>query len=244
MRKILLSLFFTMIWSYSNIVSAIDHKERFELNLGSELPFYMGVQFRYNITAQYYSKLSSGFAMQFLMRSYQKVLEGFGYERNTALALEALFNSFVSDVRIGWATNVNEGFFIELGYHLMLWGKGEVSQEFIDSILNVDSGNILSADNIYAHTLHHGPILSIGYKMTLIDKLSLSLAVSGYKPIFSHARVEYSANSTPVVNGTSDTVSTQLENQSLGDLHNEVINNMIVKKLFFVSLGVWFGLKF
>ena len=232
------------MWSYSSIASAVDRNERFELNFGSELPFYMGVQFRYNITTQYYSKLSAGFAMQFLMQSYQKVLEGFGYEKNTASALDALFNSFVSDVRVGWAVNVNEGFFVELGYHLMLWGKGEVSQEFIDGIFKISSDNILSSESIYAHTLHHGPALSIGYKIILIDKLSLSLAISGYKPIFSHAKLEYTADSTPIVNNTSDTLSTQLKNQSLGDLHNKVINNIIVKNLFFVSLGVWFGLKF
>ena len=237
-------LFFIIVGSYSNIVSAIDHKERFELNIGSELPFYMGVQFRYNITSQYYSKISAGFAMQFLMQSYQKVLEEFNYEEHTVSALEALFNSFVSDVRIGWTTNVNKGFFAELGYHVMLWGKGKVSQQFINQILKTDSDDILSADSIYAHTFHHGPVFSMGYKIILIDKLSLSLAVSGYKPIFSHAKLEYSASSPPIVNNTSDRVSNQLENQSLGDLHNKTINNIIVKKLFFISLGVWFGLKF
>ena len=237
-------LFFIIIGSYSHIASAIDHKDRFELNLGSEMPFYMGVQFRYNITSRYYSKISAGFAMQFLMQSYQKALEKFNYEEHTVSALEALFNSFVSDVRIGWATNVNKGFFAELGYHLMTWGKGKVSQKFINQILKTDSDDIFSADSIYAHTFHHGPVLSLGYKIILIDKLSLSLAVSGYKPIFSHAKLEYIASSPPITNNTSDRVSTQLENQSLGDLHNKAINNIIVKKLFFVSLGLWFGLEF
>ncbi len=233
-----------MAWSYSNIVSAVNYREPFELNVGSELPLYTGVQFRYNITEQYYSKLSAGFAMQFFMQSYQKILENFGYTKNTTAVMEALFNSFVSDIRIGWAFNVNKGFFVELGYNLMVWGKGKINQGFIDSVLEINSDNVLSSDAIYAHVLHHGPVLSIGYKIILIDKLSLSLAVSGYKPLFSHTKLEYVIDSSPVVEDDSDTVSDQLENQRLSDLHNKAIDNIIIKKLFFVSLGVWFGLSF
>ena len=233
-----------MAWSYSSTISATSYREPFELNVGSELPFYTGVQFRYNITEQYYSKLSAGFAMQFFMQSYQKILENFGYTKDTSLVMETLFNSFISDIRIGWALNVNEGFFVELGYYLMVWGKGEINQRFIDDVLEINSNNVLSSNGIYAHILHHGPILSIGYKIILIDKLSLSLTVSGYKPLFSHTKLEYITDSPPVVESDTDTVSDQLENQSLGDLYNNAIDSIITKKLFFISLGVWFGLSF
>ena len=237
-------MFFLTVWSYSSATGAIAHKDRFELNVGSELPFYMGAQLKYDISSQYYFKLSSGFAMQFLMKSYQNILESLGYTENTASVIEALFNSFVSDVRMGWAINVNEGLFVELGYYLMVWGKGQINQKVIDEVLNINSDDISSAESVYIHTLHHGPLLSIGYKITLIDKLSLNLAVSGYKPLFSHASLEYSAHSTSIVNGATDTVSAQLENHALDASHNEVIDNIFVNKLFFVSLGVWFGLRF
>ena len=138
--------------------------------------------------------------------------------------LSALANSVVFDARMGWAMSIYEGPYVELGYSFMLWGRGEVTGREINNTINSNSD--LSDDSNYQVNIrNHGPALHIGYRFILIDKLTLNMDFGVYKPLFSTTALNYGDVSVPS-----------------GD--SEAINDLLIRQIWFLSLGVWFGLVF
>ena len=220
-----------------------DETDRFELNFGVELPFYVGVQTRYNINTEYYAKISAGFAMQIFMRSQQQILESvLGFNETRAGVIQALSNSFIVDMRAGWTANLyEEGPYLELGYGLMAWGSGQMDAGRMYEIFQFPPAD-LEAENIHTHIFHHGPLLAFGYAFVLTNKLSLSLGMSVYKPLFSYTELEYSEGAVSAVD--SENNLSVKEQEIFNNLDENSINGFIVKQLFFTSLDLWFGLRF
>ena len=225
--KIFIFLLIAGLFSTSS-AGALKHSDRFEINAGGDLPFYAGALVRYNMSTQFYTKLSAGFAMEFFVKAHQKVLEGLGFEREIALMTRALANSFVAEARVGLSSHIYSGAYAEAGYSLMLFGKGQLDKTAVSNFFRV---HLEEAENIYAHVTHHGPSLHIGYKMNLVENLSLSVDIGAYKPLFSITKLE----SIPQTDSTM---------KMLGKMSEQAVNDFVVKKLFFLSLGLWLGLGF
>ncbi len=217
---------FLPLYSAFGFVSGSD---RYELSIGGDFPFYApGMHLRYNWSTQYYTKLGAGFALDFLMKTNQSLLNELGVSRHTSLLTSALVNSVVFDFRLGWSVSMYEGPYIELGYGLMLWGKGEVKGKEINSVTGVINPAEKLSDDIthQVNIINHGPSLHIGYRFILIDKLTFNMDVGVYKPLFSRTELDY-GNQTSTPAGAS-----------------EKINDLVINDLWFLSLGVWFGLSF
>ena len=202
----------------------VSGADRYELSLGADAPFFTGMQARYNFNTQYYAKAGAGFAMELFMNAHQDLLSQTGLSKNSSMLVTALTNSVVFDVRLGWAVNIYEGPYLELGYGLMLWGKGEVKGAMINSALN--KSNPLPAGSTYeVDVLNHGPSFHIGYRFILIDKLSFNMDLGVYKPLFAQTKLNYGNESVPS-----------------GD--SEKVNDLVFKEIWFLSVGLWFGLSF
>ena len=210
------------VYSAFGFMSGAD---RYELSIGGGVPFYApGMHLRYNWNTQYYTKLGAGFALEFLMNTHQKVLNELGVSTDTSLLTKALVNSVVFDLRFGWSMSVYEGPYIELGYGLMLLGKGEVKGSEINKTTNLTnqlSNNSTNQVNI----INHGPALYLGYRFILMDKLTLNMDLGAYKPLFSSTKLDYGNIAVPA--GESGKV-----------------NDLVVRELWFLSLGIWLGLSF
>ena len=213
------------IYSAFGFISGAD---RSELSIGGDFPFYApSMHLRYNWSTQYYTKLVAGFALDFLMQTNQSLLNELGVSRHTSLLTSALVNSVVFDVRLGWSVSMYEGPYIELGYGLMIWGKGEVKGKEINSVPNLTTTEKLSDDITYqVNIINHGPSLHIGYRFILIEKLTFNMDVGVYKPLFSRTELNYGNQTSPPA-GAGDT-----------------INDLVTDDLWFLSLGIWFGLSF
>ena len=157
------------------------------------------------------------------MNTHQHISNSLGFNPNTALLSKALSNSVVFDLRMGWAMSIYEGPYLELGYNLMIWGKGKVTGQDIKNYLgSVDKLQDINEVNI----LNHGPALNIGYRFFLMDKLSLSMDLGVYKPFFSHVTLNY-GSAVPVPAGSVDKV--------------KKIN---LQDLWFLKAGLWIGVSF
>ena len=197
--------------------------DRYELSVGGDFPVWTGLQARYNWSTRYYTKVSAGFAIELFMNTHQHISNSLGFNPNTALLSKALSNSVVFDLRMGWAMSIYEGPYLELGYNLMIWGKGKVTGQDIKNYLgSVDKLQDINEVNI----LNHGPALNIGYRFFLMDKLSLSMDLGVYKPLFSHVTLNY-GSAVPVPAGSVDKV--------------KKIN---LQDLWFLKAGLWIGVSF
>ena len=219
-QKIILIFFLFSIHSAFAFVPGAD---RYEISIGGDVPFYTGLQGRYNWSTQYYTKVGAGFALELFMDLHQDMLSTLNLSKNSRTLVSALVNSVIFDARLGWAMSIYEGPYLELGYSLMIWGKGEVMGANLKSTSKVDN---LSDTSIYkVNILNHGPTFHIGYRFILIDKLTLNIDVGVYKPLFSHAKLNYGDILVP----SGET---------------EKINTLLVREIWFLSGGLWFGLSF
>ncbi len=198
--------------------------DRYELSVGGDFPLYTGLQARYNWSTRYYTKAGAGFAIQWFMDTHQQLSNGLGFDSRTTLLSYALINSVVFDLRMGWAMSIYEGPYIELGYKLMIWGKGEVKGHEIATHLG-QVANMQGPSQNYVNILNHGPAMHIGYRMFLMDKLTLSLELGAYKPLFSRTTLNYQGVAVPT--GQSDKVK-----------------DLILQHLWFLTAGLWVGVTF
>ena len=158
-KKNRLFIFLCLFFAHSSF-AYVKGSGRYELGFGAEIPFYIGMQARYNWSTQVYTRVGGGFAMELLMNARQQFLESAGFEQRKSLT-DSLSNSFVVDARLGWTRSVYSGSYLELGYTLMLWGRRDYRI--------------------------HGPAFHIGYRFILIDKLTFNLDLGLYKPLFKWA---------------------------------------------------------
>ena len=199
--------------------------DRYELSVGTDFPLYMlGLQARYNWSTRYYTKAGAGFAIEWSMNTHQQLSNKLGFDRRTALLSKALINSWIFDLRMGWAMSIYEGPYIELGYKLMIWGKGEVTGRDIGTHLG-QVANMQDQSINYVNILNHGPALHIGYRLFLMDKATLSLELGAYKPLFSRTTLNYPGIAQP----------TGGSNQ---------IKDLILRQLWFLTAGLWVGVTF
>ena len=213
------------LFSIQSAFAFVKGADRFELSVGGDVPVYTGIQGRYNWSTQYYTKMGAGFAMELFMEMHQKMWNNIGSSGNTRLLTSALVNSVVFDLRLGWSMSIYEGPYLELGYNLMLWGKGEVEGGELNSAISPK--NKLSDRTRYqANITNHGPTFHIGYRFILIDKLTLNMDLGVYKPLFSKTELNYGSD-IQVSAGESDE-----------------INKLVFDKLWFLSLGLWLGVSF
>lgn len=214
-----------LLFSIQSAFAFVRGADRFELSAGGDIPFYTGIQGRYNWSTQYYTKVGAGFAMELFMDTHQRMWNEIGISRHTRLLTSALVNSVVFDLRFGWSMSVYEGPYVELGYNFMLWGKGEVQGGELNSAISPK--NTLSHSTLYQVNIqNHGPTVHIGYRFILIDKLTLNMDLGVYKPLFSRTELNY-----------GDDISV-----SAGE--SEKVNELVVRKLWFLSLGLWLGVSF
>lgn len=198
--------------------------DRYEIKLGSNIPFSAGVHLRYNWDTQYYTRLGAGFAVKWFMDTQQKMLNQMGFPTaKTMLLTSALTNSVVFSGRMGWAMSIYEGPYLELGYNLMLWGTGEATGDMIKNAIN-SSANVSNQNTV--DILNHGPAVYAGYRFILIDKLTLNMELGAYKPLFAKTDINYGSG-VAVPAGDS-----------------EKVNDLIFNHLWFLSAGLWFGLSF
>ena len=218
-------IIFIFLFSFTSSAFAfVRGTDRFELSFGGDIPFHTGMQFRYNWSTQYYTKLSGGFALELFIDNYHKVLKEMGVLEHNNLLSSSLANSVVFDARLGWTMSIYEGPYIELGYGAMLWGKGEVLGKDINSSIRSQGG--LSDNTHYqVEITNHGPLVHIGYRFILIDKLTLNMDLGVYKPLFSSASLNYG-------------------NESVSSGESEKVNKLVARQLWFLSLGLWFGVSF
>ena len=220
-KKILFILF--MFYTHS-VFAYVSGADRYEISIGGDVLFYTGAQVRYNWSTQYYTKLSGGFAIELFMDGNEKLLQEFGVSKNTKLLTAALVNSVIFDLRMGWAKSIYEGPYLELGYGVMLWGKGEVTGEQINN--TIGSKSDLSNSSIYRMDIvNHGPNFHIGYRFILVDKLTLNMDIGVYKPLFSNTELNYGDVAVPV--GES-----------------KKVDDLLISDVWFLSVGIWFGLSF
>ncbi len=217
-------IFISLLFSMHSAFAFVSSKDRFEFSIGGDFPVYMGAQLRYNWSTQYYTKLGAGFAIELFMNAHQKILDELGFSNDTRLLTAALVNAVMFDLRIGWAKSIYEGPYAELGYNLMLWGTGKVTGSQINSAIGQVSG--LSNESTYqVDVLNHGPTFHIGYRFILIDRLTLNMDLGVYKPLFSNTELNYGDTAVPA--GES-----------------KKVNDILVRKLWFLSLGLWVSLSF
>ena len=213
------------LFSIQSTFAFVRGADRYEISIGGDVPFYTGLQVRYNWSTQYYTKVGAGFALELFMETHQRFLNEFGFSKHTRLLTSALINSVNFDLRLGWSMSIYEGPYIELGYNLMLWGKGEVQGEELNSAIR-PKNNLSDSSKYQIDILNHGPSFHIGYRFILIDKLTLNMDFGVYKPLFSKTELHYGS-------GTS---------VSAGE--SERVNELLIRELWFLSLGLWLGLSF
>ena len=199
-------------------------QDRFEFSIGADIPVHTGGQLRYNWSTNWYSKLGAGFAIEPLMNIHQQMLSGLNFSEHTRLLSSALVNSVMFDAHIGWAKSIYEGPYVEVGYQLMVWGTGKVKGGQIRQFIGHTEG--LSDDTDYqVDILHHGPALHLGYRFILADKLTLNMDLGVFKPLFSNTKLNYGEVTVPA-----------------GEMKK--VNDIIVEKMWFLSLGIWFSFSF
>ena len=213
----------SLLFSVKSAFAFVPGADRYEIGIGGDVPFSTGLQLRYNWSTQYYTKLGTGFALEAFMDLHQDMLNEFGLSKHSRLLTSALTNSVVFDVRLGWSMSIYEGPYLELGYNLMIWGKGEVKGSDLRGTSQVSD---LSDTAIYkVDILNHGPTFHIGYRFILIDKLTLNMDLGIYKPLFSKIELNYGDTSVP--SGESGR-----------------INDRLVREIWFLSGGLWLNLSF
>ena len=209
-------LFFSFLPATFAYSKGSDH---YELSLGADVPFYIGAQARYNWSTKYYAKVGAGFALEVFMNTHQRILNELGVFKRNAVFSSALVNSVVFDGRLGWAKSIYEGPYLELGYSLLIWGKGMAKGRDINTALGNSS---LSSDTDYTvSVLNHGPVAHLGYRFMLMDKLTFNIDVGAYKPLFS-----------------------KTEHPSGGSGDTQKLNQLSTRELWFFSLGLWFNVSF
>ena len=214
-------LIFCLCFVHS-VFAFIPGTDRYELHIGGNVPFYMGLHTRYNWSTKYYSKLGAGFAIKLFMDLNQDIFNQLGFSKNTQLLTTALANSMVFDFRMGWAMSIYEGPYLELGYNLMAWGKGTVKGNLLNNIK--ETKDLSNDTNYHISILNHGPAFYMGYRFILVDKLTLNMELGIYKPLISQLNYE--------------------DNISLSKEEENIIYTLLIEKIWFFSTGMWLSLSF
>ena len=223
-KLIMTTMLVFFLCSVHSAFAFVSSKDRFELSIGGDIPVSVGAHLRYNWSTQYYTKLGAGFAIETLVDTHQNTLDWLAFSEKNRLLSSALINSVVFDMRIGWAKSIYEGTFIEFGYRLMLWGKGKVTGNRINSA--IQKTNKLPRSSTYqVDILNHGPSAHLGYRFILTNQLTLNMDAGIYKPLFSSTHLDY--GNIPVPAGES-----------------KKVNDIVIEKLWFLSIGIGLSLSF
>ena len=211
-------LVFLALWSFFT-PAFVTGADRYEVSFGTDFPTQVGIKGRLNLNTSLYFTGTAGFAIQPYMDSYKVVFSQLGVADSQWLDVvsSAWANSLALSGQLGLASSIYEGPYIELGYTVMLWGRGEVSGE---KLWTQGSG----ATTWQVPSTHHGPTVTVGYRFVLVDKMFMNWHIGMYKPLFSH---------TGKSNGDS------LKPNDLKQIHS-----FILRSVYLPFMGLWLGLSF
>ncbi len=219
MQKILTSLVFFFV-CHSGF-AFIPGADRYEIHFGTDFPIQVGLKGRVNLNTHTYSAAEAGFAISPYLNSYKTLAQNLGIQSHFLDALTTAWtNSLILRLALGFTKSIYEGPYMDLGYTLMLYGKGSVSGKNFNHLIPKEQ----SSEFYQIPTIHHGPSVYIGYRFILIDKLSINSHFGVYKPLFLHS-------------GKSN--GSLLKTSLIQSLRS-----FVVRRLWMPCFGLWIGLSF
>ncbi len=241
-KKILFFLFFVFFVHFvaiASVVKSADSQPCCKINIGVDIPSYVGVQGQYYLLDRYYMKMSIGFAAETLIQfQHNFVPSGFSSENNSyrSYIMRMMNDSIALDGRFGWSTNLYDGPYIELGWRVMAWGHSvnleasELQKLFNYSAkVKVVDNNLSLMKTVYPTDMvfNYGPIFHIGYSTTLPNQFFFNMEFNIYKPIFG------------LININKITDSQLPPKRTVDRVHHAIRNSV-----WMVSVGLWLGFLF
>ena len=223
--------YFLIVWALWCFYTPafVTGADRYEVSFGTDFPTQVGIKGRVNLNPSFYLTGTGGFAIKPYMDSYEVIFSQLGVADSQWLGVvsAAWANSLVLSGQLGFASSIYEGPYIELGYTVMLWGRGEVKTEQLPWGRGQQGGAAAAAGaspTYQVPSTHHGPTVTAGYRFVLVDKMFMNWHIGMYKPLFSH---------TGKSNGAS-----------LEAAHLKQIHSFLLRSVYLPFVGVWLGLSF
>ncbi|GAB4298638.1 MAG: hypothetical protein Kow0090_14090 [Myxococcota bacterium] len=205
--------------------------ENFDFQLGTEAPVSLGgrgsFRFPYGIEAA----LGVGYMPGVYVDAINKLLVALNaYEETTAaLIKDSIKNSLVLDVQLGWDPIEAGGFFFNFGFSMVTLGGSVGSTALIKEVTGVENVKFIKEREIPVSTTLHNVTAHFGYKVYILDDLSLALALGAFKTF----------DSTTSVNASFEGPRIEEALTGIDDYMNEIY----VKYVVTPTLSLWFGYR-
>ena len=149
------------------------------LEVGLEYPTSFGVNLRYLLTDSVYARFGLGFMSEFLLNSFEKIADSFGYlnQEEAKLLSDTLKNSLYLDFRLAWAPYLKAeggGPYLELGLSHSRSGKGGSRGITLNQVLEDDSFDETKRYSLRANTYNFN--FHVGYQIP-IEKVRLNFEI-------------------------------------------------------------------
>ena len=198
-----------------------------EAEAAFELPIQFGGKIKLRAQNNVYGVVGLGFAPQFLttaLGSFAGNTGGIGKEMGIVIG-DSLQNSFVADMRIGWAFQGIEGLYIEGGYLMMTSAGGKTDVRNLETALGYvpllsDTSKATVDATIHAMTAH------VGYSIAADESILVSAEVGLMKPVAVASNFKIDDPLAPI---TAESRRKEAQTQ---------MDKAITSKMFVPTLGI------
>lgn len=209
-----------------------------ELQVGTEFPVQFGARARVLLPADFYLLGGVGMMPQFYSDGVAALGSGIGvFNSGTSKAVgQALKNSFYFDLRAGYKIPTTnrffDGFFIDLGYSLMVGGGGNVTS--LNDVYQL-TGNIYTFNaftNVDVKSVVHNVTAHAGYTFSATRRMLFTVEVGLVKPLGVVNMISVNQMTNPVETNT-------LRNDFDSSLSSAIRNQLIIP-----TGGIWASFLF
>ena len=203
-----------------------------ELQAGTEIPVQIGARARIILPSDFYLLGGVGMMPQFYSDGVAGVGTGLGiFNSGTSKAVgQALRNSFYFDLRAGYKLATTnrffDGFFIDLGYSLIVSGGGTVTNA--NDIYQV-TGSVYTLNaltSVDVKSIVHNITLHTGYTFSATRRFLVTVELGLVKPL--------GVVNTVTVNNLAEPENTRLRND-----FDSAMNSAIRNQLIIPTGGIW-----
>lgn len=224
------------LWAPSTFAASDDGAVFFrgwEGQAGVEGPTDLSLRLKAEFPSHFFLKLGMGYMPLFFGDTVGSFAGGMGIVgSNTGKVIGVgIENSFVMDLRWGWASKPGSGFFIEGGYKLITGGGGDITTDDAEKALNLNYA-VYGDEPVTTSVIVHSLTLHGGYTFLLPEGWTLTADLGITKPVASRASVSVSYI---VPYGTAQQI-----NKDLSDHLQKTIRT----QLWVPTASVWLGYVF
>jgi len=211
--------------------AAVPPGYQLRLEVGTDFPVALGAR----VSAEFPLRLRVGSSLGALVGPYVDSINGVvvalgGYPQSTAdLISDALQNSLVWRLQVGWRPFASLGFYVDLGYGLATLGGGATGDQILAAALGQSApANSGGRDYDIVSTIHL-VMVEIGWQWSLWhDRISLRAAVGGAFTVAASTTITPQFSTTSALEGRLVEAFTTFGEDYLDDTYTTYVHTPVI----------------